>query len=198
MRLLFFGANMDFTAYIYEGKFNGKNSDTTSMVMSSLEKYAASHGIDFDRDKAVIKEGEHGKPYLEDSRMHFNMSHSGEMAVACVGEAPVGIDIQTMEVTTYKAIAKKYYTSNEQAYVDKYGMEGFYRVWVHREAYGKLTGEGFFQDMPEFIDDEGYPKIEVEPRGDYPAAFLRDIPIAPDVFCCFASFGEDDNLIFNI
>lgn len=189
---------MDYTAYLYEGNFKGKDNDTGVMVLSSLEKYALAHGIEFDRSAAEIQTGEHGKPYIENCPMHFNLSHSGEMAVVCVGEGPVGIDLQTMEVTTYKAIAKKYFTGNEQAYVEKYGMEGFYRIWVHREAYGKLTGEGFFSEMPEFIDDEGYPKITVESQGGYPEAYLRDVPIAPDVFCCFATFGEDDNLIFNL
>ena len=36
----------------------------------------------------------HGKPYLADSGIQFNLSHSGTLAVCAVSDKPVGVDIQ--------------------------------------------------------------------------------------------------------
>ena len=42
----------------------------------------------------TILRDEMGKPYLKDSKLHFNVSHSGEYLAIAVSEILVGIDIQ--------------------------------------------------------------------------------------------------------
>ena len=36
----------------------------------------------------------------------------------------------------------------------QHGIEGFFDIWVRREAYGKYTGEGFFGNMPKFVSPD--------------------------------------------
>ena len=190
---------MEFTGYIFEGNFEKNNTDRTDeMIRESVEKYCTLHGLNVPAGDIVRLEN--GKPYIEGSPVEFNVSHSGEMAIVVVGEAPCGVDLQVMEVRNHKAIAKKLFTQNEQDFVEKYGLEGFFRVWVHREAFGKLIGDGLFGAMPEFIDEKGFPKIEVSSgEGEnLRKAYIRDIPVAPDIFLAFATFGEDDTLEFSI
>ena len=31
------------------------------------------------------------------------------------------------------------------------GIDGFFDIWVRREAYGKFTGQGFFGECPELV-----------------------------------------------
>jgi len=60
--------------------------------------------------------GEHGKPHLIDSNLHFNVSHSEETGVIAIAlDRPVGVDIQA--ATT-----------------------GNFQAWVEREAYIKARG----------------------------------------------------------
>lgn len=150
---------MKFYLLLNEGEIN--EAQKNELVIYGLRRYAEATGKAMPNE-IVIKKTEKGKPYLEDSDIHFSISHSGLLWVMLVGEGECGIDIQVMNAAAWKNISKRYFSLNEQNYTEKYGIEGFFRVWVHRESYGKLTGEGFFGKMPDFIDDEGYPKIEVD------------------------------------
>lgn len=198
---------MIFNVYIYEGDMKDK-SLTESLKKEALLLYIAEQnqntaGFDAEEpgDLEIVTD-EKGKPMLEgnsfgDLPVFFNVSHSGELWVMIVGQEPCGIDLQVTTGTVYKSITKKYFSGNEQKYVDKYGMEGFFRVWTHREAYGKFTGKGVLSEMPEFVDDEGMLNIRVEKDG-LPTGFVKDIPVAGDVFMCYCTGREEDDIEFRM
>ncbi|MEO1134432.1 MAG: 4'-phosphopantetheinyl transferase superfamily protein [Cyanobacteria bacterium J06639_1] len=117
--------------------------------------------------------GEYGKPELADhptSTIHFNLSHSGEMALWAVGRhAPVGIDIERVR-SDYpgEAIAKRFFSAFECEQLDQIPnalkSEAFFRCWTRKEAFVKALGGGL----------AGVPldQFDVELRGDRPAALL--------------------------
>ena len=59
-----------------------------------------------------------------------------------------------------------------------------------REAYGKYTGQGFYGEMPSFIDDDGQPVRETK------GAFIREIEIGPGIYCACCTGGKDDEIQF--
>ena len=88
--------------------------------------------------------GEHGKPYLaRHPSIHFNLSHSGDYALCAVADRPVGVDIQEM-VDYDEALARHCMCDDELAWLAGQGdkSRALTRLWVRKESYIKLTGEG--------------------------------------------------------
>ena len=87
---------------------------------------------------------EHGKPYLSrHPDIHFNLSHSGVLAVCAVSDVPVGIDIE--HPRKYSAsVARRFFTSEEYAFVEKSEdtTQAFLQIWTRKESYLKMLGCG--------------------------------------------------------
>lgn len=191
---------MKFQVYIYEGSTENKEF-SRGLALDAIMSFASLNDITFDREKAVIKTEEKGKPYIEGAPIFFNISHSGILWVCMVGENECGIDIQVsenMDVKKYEKIIARYFTENEKKFCDKFGTDGFFRVWSHREAYGKLTGEGFYGKMPDFVGDDGFLNIDVVCPEDSPfygkTAYVKDEPVGEGIYLAYATFGEDDEI----
>ena len=189
---------MTFNVYIYEGTTSGEEL-SHELAKDAVINYCSQKGIDFDDKVNRWSEAERGKPYFADLPVHFNVSHSGMLWVCMVGDAPCGIDIQVgqeMNVRKYDNIIRRYYTPNEQDFCEKYGTEGFFRIWAHREALGKYTGEGFYGKMPDFVGSNGRLNIEVTLPGTGEKVYVKDEPIGPDIYLAYCTAGEDDDIRF--
>ena len=189
---------MTFNVYIYEGTTSGEEL-SHELAKDAVINYCSQKGIDFNDKVNRWSEAERGKPYSADLPVHFNVSHSGMLWVCMVGDAPCGIDIQVgqeMNVRKYDNIIRRYYTPNEQDFCEKYGTEGFFRIWAHREALGKYTGEGFYGKMPNFVGDDGRLNIEVTLPGTGEKVYVKDEPIGPDIYLAYCTAGEDDDIRF--
>ncbi|AZL16329.1 4'-phosphopantetheinyl transferase family protein [Rickettsiales endosymbiont of Stachyamoeba lipophora] len=90
----------------------------------------------------------YGKPFLSDSNIKFNMSHSHNKVAYLVAEnCNVGIDIEYHEDSLeILEIAKLVFTTQEystlSALPPKEQISFFYDVWVKKEALVKLYGKG--------------------------------------------------------
>lgn len=99
--------------------------------------------------------GEHGKPYVEDLDVEFNISHSGDMVVCAVDDNPVGIDIEQIRPIDL-SISKRICTDKELLYLFGHApaehdfkytnnaetLSRFFELWTYKEAYGKFIGNG--------------------------------------------------------
>jgi 4'-phosphopantetheinyl transferase len=57
---------------------------------------------------------QHGKPYLANTDLHFNISHSDEMAVyAFTRQAKIGVDIEKVEDVFKNDVAKRFFSHQE-------------------------------------------------------------------------------------
>lgn len=94
---------------------------------------------------------EYGKPYIAGREdFFFSLSHSGNYAVIAWGDTEVGVDIQENKPgTDVKAISDRFFTKNEQAYIDK-DEKRFYEIWTKKESYLKYIGTGLHKDMRSF------------------------------------------------
>jgi 4'-phosphopantetheinyl transferase len=76
----------------------------------------------------ALRAGPHGKPELARCALHFNLSHSGELALVAISpESEVGVDVQR--------IGKR--------------PAGFYADWTRREATVKCHGTGLWAPAPD-------------------------------------------------
>lgn len=178
---------MKFGIYIYEGDFEAAEL-RENLMLEAVGAYCASHGIDCENIEVV--RSEKGKPYIcgAGTDVYCNVSHSGNMWICIVGEAECGIDLQQLTDCKYEQIGRRYFSKAEQSYISRHGLTGFFRLWVRREAYGKYTGEGFYGQKPELVDELG---MLCDRVGD---GYLKDLPIAQDVICTYCTAGEDDEI----
>ena len=189
---------MEYKVFVYEGD-TSKDDLSRRLAVDAVKAYCSAAGIAFDEARNLMREGENGKPYMEGLDVGFNVSHSGLLWMCMVGPAPCGLDLQVnreINIKKYNKIIQRYFTPNEQDFCERYGIEGFFRIWTHREAFGKFTGRGFYGQMPDFVGDDGLLKIEVDIPGTDRVAYVKDEPIAPDIFMAYCTEGEDDHVVF--
>lgn len=107
-----------------------------------------------------LKTGEQGKPYFPNNpNVDFNITHSNRF-VACilsVNEGKVGIDAEPTECAyppeKQKALASRYFTDSERADLED-GKKSFTDLWTRREAWLKMTGDGFAKGIGNNISDD--------------------------------------------
>lgn len=90
-----------------------------------------------------------GKPYFEDSRIHFSISHSFPFVAVVIDENPVGIDIQTFQEKILQLQHK--FLSSEEQFLFNNSVQAVTLAWTAKEAAFKWFGEGkvdFIQQMP--------------------------------------------------
>ena len=94
--------------------------------------------------------GEHGKPYLTgiNDAPHFNLAHSGDLALVAVCDRPVGVDIeQVRPLTNMAQMAEMSFTDEERTALwpldEPARTDAFFRLWTRKEAVMKAHGAGF-------------------------------------------------------
>ena len=144
-------------------------------------------------DAVAFSRGAHGKPFLPEGGLHFNVSHSHELAlyaIACNRE--VGVDVEWMRPqVAHEQIAARFFSLEEQEALaqvpDEQRRAAFYNIWTRKEAYVKARGDGIAAGLGTFAvslgaeatllrSDEGRDEVErwklmaLEPADGYVAA----------------------------
>lgn len=89
--------------------------------------------------------GAHGKPYLTNAPVHFNLSHSGDFVLCAVDDRPIGVDIEAVRPISPKLI-DRVCNDEERAFVG--GDERrFLQIWTAKEAIVKRSGVGLHGDL---------------------------------------------------
>lgn len=103
----------------------------------------------------LIRIADTRRPYLEDERYHFSISHCGDYAAALVSSRfRVGVDIE-LPVDKLQNIRHKFLRPEEEYRMRQWltndPIAGLTRLWSAKEAVFKWYGNGgldFRQDMP--------------------------------------------------
>ncbi|KHD36075.1 surfactin biosynthesis protein Sfp [Clostridium acetobutylicum] len=108
-------------------------------------------------DKIQLEYNEWGQPrLLNNSKVHFNISHSGEWVVVAVDEKPIGIDIQQIYKTDL-AIAESSFSKRENKYIASLSkddrVDAFFMLWTLKEAFIKAKGKGLYIPLNSFTID---------------------------------------------
>ena len=124
-----------------------KRAETKASLLAGelLVRAALKNALDLENVKIAVDD--HGKPYLpEHPEVHFNLSHSANIAVCTVSDVPCGVDIeQISKPHEVMAMANRFLSVKEHAAVlmSPNPNEAFCRLWSLRESYVKMRGVGF-------------------------------------------------------
>ncbi|MCL2643089.1 MAG: 4'-phosphopantetheinyl transferase superfamily protein [Candidatus Bathyarchaeota archaeon] len=97
----------------------------------------------------------YGKPFLvNDSGVHFNISHVGSFVVCVVCDVPVGVDVELVKPVDVRLV-ERFFVSDEQRYVlssqdDAVRNARFFEVWTKKESRIKWVGGGLFESLSSF------------------------------------------------
>ncbi|HTR35667.1 MAG TPA: 4'-phosphopantetheinyl transferase superfamily protein [Bryobacteraceae bacterium] len=102
--------------------------------------------------------GTKGKPSVADaaSRLRFNASNSGELAVIAVTEGcELGVDVEHIRrVADLEKVAERFFAAGETAELmalpEAVRSQGFFNCWTRKEAYIKAVGDGFAVPLDSF------------------------------------------------
>lgn len=107
----------------------------------------------------TLKYSAQGKPSLaHHPNLHFNLSHSGTLAVCAVSDEPVGVDVETI-CNHGDEVARYCYQPKELDWLSQAPdrAQAFTRLWVRKESYIKLTGTGLSREPRSFSVLPGQP-----------------------------------------
>lgn len=128
---------------------------------------------------------ENNKPYIKDSNIYFNISHSGNYVVVIISDIEIGIDIQKIQDLKLN-IAERFFHKNEyKKIIDEKDInkqtELFYIYWTMKEAYTKAIGKGLAIPLNSFdVTDSNF---------DY---YFQEIEIDDNYKCFVCSENELD------
>lgn len=92
-----------------------------------------------------------GKPMAE--RVHFNLSHSGDLVICAVGRKAVGCDVEKIGKEP-EGVVNHFFHRSEAEYLQRFRKaerdEMFFRLWTLKESYIKMTGEGMHLPLQDF------------------------------------------------
>lgn len=117
-------------------------SSSFSMLKLILKKY-----FNYNIRTNDIGYGKYGKPYLKNTNIHYNISHSGSYLVVAISTMEIGVDIQ---IVKKKIMWDYFFSENEISLVKKsfndYNL-GFSVLWSCKESYLKKIGSGLVVDF---------------------------------------------------
>lgn len=92
--------------------------------------------------------GIHGKPHLPAiPHLHFNLAHSAGVALATIGDVPLGCDIEACDpAKADPLVVERLFAPAERALLAPLSgpawTAAFFDIWVRTEAYVKAIGTG--------------------------------------------------------
>mgnify|MGYP003308347222 CR=1 FL=1 len=175
--------------YLYEGNFQ-RGDGGWSLVREAARRYGWEQGLPHDFMETEIHRSDKGKPFFVDVPVEFSLSHSGMMWMCMLSQGPCGLDLQVVErARDWQAICDRQCSTEEKHYVELWGIEGFYQIWVRKEAFGKCTGNGIFSKMPSMVDKTGDLCHRVTYEGV--TYYMEEITILPEVKCAYCTTKEE-------
>jgi 4'-phosphopantetheinyl transferase len=126
-----------------------RNRRCRSALRVILARYVAAGAADL-----VFQYGQYGKPELQDRPVHFNVSHSGDVALLAVAKQALGVDLEDTgkERSDLDGLIDMVCHPSEQVALaqltDANKVTQFYQLWTQKEAYCKMLGLGLQQSLP--------------------------------------------------
>jgi|SRR5579875_467327 len=112
--------------------------------------------LDLAPEELVFRYGENGKPSLRPPAPHFNLSHSGALALCAVtADAEVGIDVELYDPDFGgERIPERFFAPDEvlalRELPEHLQPRGFLELWTRKEAFIKARGDGLSLALDSF------------------------------------------------
>ena len=129
----------------------------------------------------------HGKPRLAGDlagALEFNLSHSGEAAVAAFSSVgPVGVDIERIRTCVdHRGLARRFFSDAENRLLNDLSgdpqREAFFAIWTRKEAVIKALGVGLSLPLDRFSVGYAAEDTTIRWHGEVPQHDAATLPIA--------------------
>jgi len=107
--------------------------------------------------------GQYGKPFIVDSKIFFNLSHSANQFALAVSNFPdIGVDIEQYRSRHHlAALVKRCFAEPERYYWENLPehqkLSKFYQFWVKKEAFVKAVGRGIALGLEQCVINPSQP-----------------------------------------
>jgi len=132
--------------------------------------------------------GAHGKPHIAGAtRVHFNVSHSGGLALAAFATGcEIGVDVEAIRTLPDRdAVARRFFHAEEAADLaalpERERDGAFFSCWTRKEALLKASGAGLTAPLDRFRVNliAGEPARVLHVDGDTELAFRWNLHALP-------------------
>src|SRR5882724_506538 len=112
--------------------------------------------LECDPKSLLFQYTSHGKPFIEQRGIEFNLSHSGDWVLfAFTSSAEVGVDIEHIRpMPNMRDVAQQNFAASEfaswEATPEQDRTEAFYRCWTRKESFIKAISEGLSCPLDSF------------------------------------------------
>jgi len=132
----------------------------------------------FQKEPELFK-NEKGKPYIKNSNIFFNISHSGQYVVLAQSSYEIGVDIQKHKKQNLD-VARRFFAKSEYEHLMSVNDKNkeFFRLWTLKESYMKALGKGFSLPMCDFEIKFENDKPFIEGCKFFEYTFIEDFSLA--------------------
>ncbi|NET26972.1 4'-phosphopantetheinyl transferase superfamily protein [Okeania sp. SIO1I7] len=150
-------------------KFHFERDKNRFIIARGALRKILSRYLNIEPKKLQFTYSERGKPYLSDTSILFNLSHSQDLALYAITTVnSIGIDLEYIRpMNDAEGLAKRFFTAQEYNLISQLPpqqqQEIFFKIWTCKEAYLKATGDGLAG---------GLEKVEVCLTPEQPIQFI--------------------------
>jgi phosphopantetheinyl transferase len=135
----------------YDKIINIKQKQQFLIARYLLNKLLSDY-YNIDYKTLIINIAQYGKPYIANSNLCFNISHSSNLIIVAISNNCLGIDVEQIKAidnhNLYNAMLDKVIHPYEHNFIKKTQIEDFYKAWCIKEAFCKYHSFGFAQKNP--------------------------------------------------
>lgn len=178
-------------------KFTHSKNLQRSILGEYLIRYFFKLKTKINIENIVFETGEKGKPFLHDSKIHFNISHSGEWIVAAFSEKELGIDIELIKEPNYN-VAKRFFSETEIqnlfSITDiELKKQLFFEYWTIKESYLKAIGTGLTKSLSSFTVLFDKEEISIINNGEKENIYTYQLEFDPEYKLSISCYEKEIN-----
>lgn len=126
------------------------------IVARAMMRKILANYLDEKPEQISFEYNKQGKPFITHmSKIEFNLSHSGELALLAVGQnASMGVDLEFFSERPYDEIGRNLFSTAERTELARQNFHIksliFFHIWAQKEAFIKASGLGLSYPTEQF------------------------------------------------
>jgi len=134
---------------IKAGRFAHKHDSDRYIISRGAIKLIMGRYLNRKPALIEIAAGENKKPYIKDSPLFYNLSHSGNWIILGVSDSAIGIDTELVNNSfDFSDVLDEHFSPGESRFIKETKSAGrFFMLWTRKEALTKATGKGLDEDL---------------------------------------------------
>ena len=130
--------------------FKNKNQARASVLARGALRILIGAYENYAPEKLNFSKTEDGKPFLLNSKINFNISHSSDWIIlAFCKDHAIGVDLEEIRDIDYLRISNRYFNHDEQNYLinSEDPKRLFFDLWSRKEAIIKAKGKRLLTEI---------------------------------------------------